>query len=156
MAIIKWLTGKSRGSLIPLSFGFFLIAITLSFISINISAAYTTKKELTNIGEAAINKAAHSINLLAYYAEINRFSSNKRVSLDCMAANKQFHNLISQALLANRQIRVERFDCDLYELRAEISISGQLPINIPFFNLNQIDNLQITTTVGASSAYMAN
>ncbi len=156
MAVRKWLIGKSRGSLIPLSFGFFLIAMSLSFISINISSAYATKKELTNIGEAAINKAAQSINLLAYYAEINRFSNNKRVPLDCLAANTQFHNLISQTLLSNRAIRVDRFDCDLYEVKAVISISGRLPIDIPFFNLNQMDNLQITTTVGASSAYIPN
>ena len=136
MAVSKWLIGKSRGSLIPLSFGFFLIAMSLSFISINISSAYATKKELTNIGEAAINKAAHSINLLAYYAEINRFSNNKRVPLDCLAANTQFHNLISQTLLSNRAIRVDRFDCDLDEVKAVISISGRLPIATPFSNID--------------------
>ena len=156
MAVSKCLIGKSRGSLIPLSFGFFLIAMSLSFISINISSAYATKKELTNIGEAAINKAAHSINLLTYYGEINRFSSNKRVPLDCLAANTQFHNLISQRLLSNRAIRVDRFDCDLYEVKAVISISGRLPIDIPFFHLNELDKLKITTSIGASSEYIPN
>ena len=33
----------------PLSFGFFIIALTLLFISININAAYSTKKDLTNL-----------------------------------------------------------------------------------------------------------
>ena len=97
MAVGSWFKDKSRGSLIPLSFGFFLTAMTLSFISINISAAYAAKKELTNIGEAAINSSAHSINLLFYYGEINRFDSNKRVPLNCQEAGSKFYTLISQS-----------------------------------------------------------
>ena len=151
MAIRKLLFGKSRGSLIPLSFGFFLIAICLAFISINISTAYALKKELTNIGEAAINKAAHSINLFAYYGEINRYQSNKRVPLDCQAASSSFNKLIQSIDLSDKKITVERFTCDLYELSAQISVTGIMPIQIPFFNLDNLDNLTIRTTIGASS-----
>ena len=151
MAIRKLLFGKSRGSLIPLSFGFFLIAISLAFISINISTAYALKKELTNIGEAAINKASHSINLFAYYGEINRYQSNKRVPLDCQAASSSFSNLIQSIDLSDKKITVERFTCDLYELSAQISVTGIMPIQIPFFNLDNLNNLTIRTNIGASS-----
>jgi len=151
MAVSNFLSSKSRGSLIPLSFGFFLISICLAFISINISTAYALKKELSNIGEAAINKAAHSINLFAYYGEINRYQSNKRVPLDCQAASSSFNNLIQSIDLSGKKIIVERFNCDLYELSAQISIAGRLPIQIPFFNLDNLDNLTIRTTIGASS-----
>ena len=119
MAVSNFLSSKSRGSLIPLSFGFFLIAICLAFISINISTAYALKKELSNIGEAAINKAAHSINLFAYYGEINRYQSNKRVPLDCQAASNSFNNLIQSIDLSGKKITVERFNCDFYELSAQ-------------------------------------
>jgi len=151
MAIRKLLFGKSRGSLIPLSFGFFLIAICLAFISINLSTAYALKKELSNIGEAAINKAAQSINLFAYYGEINRYLSNKRVPLDCQEANNSFSNLIQSLDLSGKKITIERFNCDLYELSAQISVAGRMPIQIPFFNLANLDNLTIRTTIGASS-----
>jgi len=151
MAIRKLLLSKSQGSLIPLSFGFFLIAICLAFISINISTAYALKKELTNIGESAINKAAHSINLFAYYGEINRYQSNKRVPLDCQAANANFSNLLQSIDLSGKKITVERFTCDLYEISAQISVVGRMPIQIPFFNLGNLDNLTIRTTIGASS-----
>ena len=147
----KLLFGKSRGSLIPLSFGFFLIAISLAFISINISTAYTLKKELTNIGETAINKAAHSINLFAYYGEINRYQSNKRVPLDCQVANISFSNSLRAVDLSGKKITVERFNCDLYELSAQISVTGKMPIQIPFLTLDNLDNLTIRTTIGASS-----
>ncbi len=151
MAIRKLIFGKSRGSLIPLSFGFFLIAICLAFISINLSTAYALKKELSNIGEAAINKAAQSINLFAYYGEINRYQSNKRVPLDCQAASNSFSNLIQSLDLSGKKITIERFNCDLYELSAQISVAGRMPIQIPFFNLANLDNLTIRTTIGASS-----
>jgi len=151
MAIRELIFGKSRGSLIPLSFGFFLIAICLAFISINLSSAYALKKELSNIGEAAINKAAQSINLLAYYGEINRYQSNKRVPLDCQAASKSFSNLIQSLDLSGKKITIERFNCDLYEISAQISVAGRMPIQIPFFNLANLDNLTIRTTIGASS-----
>jgi hypothetical protein len=151
MAIRKLLLGKSRGSLIPLSFGFFLIAICLAFASINISTAYSLKKELANIGETAINKAAHSINLFAYYGEINRFQSNKRVPLDCQAANSSFSNLVQSIDLSGKKISVERFTCDLYELSAQISVTGRMPIQIPFFNLDNLNYLTIRTNIGASS-----
>ena len=156
MAVGSWLSEKSRGSLIPLSFGFFLIAMTLSFISINISAAYAAKKELTNIGEAAINSSAHSINLLFYYGEINRFDSNKRVPLNCQEASNKFYALISQSRVSDKVIKVDTFNCDLYEVSAQISITAQLPIDIPFFHLNELDKLKITTSIGASSEYIPN
>lgn len=151
MAIRELIFGKSRGSLIPLSFGFFLIAICLAFISINLSTAYALKKELSNIGEAAINKAAQSINLFAYYGEINRYQSNKRVPLDCQAASNSFSNLIQSLDLSGKKITIERFNCDLYEISAQISVAGRMPIQIPFFNLANLDNLTIRTTIGASS-----
>ena len=151
MAIAKLLTSKSRGSLIPLSFGFFLIAICLAFISINISSAYAVKRELNNIGEAAINKAAHSINLFAYYGELNRYQSQKHVPLDCQVANNEFVRLIQNADISGKEINIDKFKCDLYELSAQISLNARMPIQIPFFHLNNLDNLRISTMIGASS-----
>jgi hypothetical protein len=151
MAIAKILSSKSRGSLIPLSFGFFLIAICLAFISINISSAYAVKRELNTIGEAAINKAAHSINLFAYYGETNRYQSQKRVPLDCYLANAEFIRLIQNTDISGKEISIDQFQCNLYELSAQISLNAKMPIQIPFFHLSDLDNLRISTMIGASS-----
>jgi len=156
MAIKKWLNLQSRGSLIPLSFGFFLLAMSLSFISINIASAYAVKKELTNVAERVINKSAQSINSLAYYAQLNRFSNNKRVPLDCLAANIKFYSLIRQIRISGKSIQVDSFNCQLYEVSAELSIIGDLPIQIPFIHSDQINKVIITTKVGASSVYIPN
>ncbi len=77
MRIKQVALGQSRGSLMALSFGFYLLAMTLAFISINVASDYNLKKELTNIAEGAINKPAQSINILAYYAGLNRYNSDK-------------------------------------------------------------------------------
>ena len=156
MAIKKWLNLQSRGSLIPLSFGFFLLAMSLSFISINIASAYAVKKELTNVAESAINKSAQSINSLAYYAQLNRFSNNKRVPLDCPAANQKFSLLISQASVAGKKVLIDSFDCGLYEITAQISIHGKLPVQIPFIQMGELNEVIISTKVGASSVYIPN
>lgn len=156
MALKKWLRLESRGSLIPLSFGFFLLAMSLSFISINIASAYSVKKELTNVAESAINNSAQSINPLAYYAQLNRFSNNKRVPIDCFAANLKFHALIGQVQISGKRVQVSSFDCQLYEVSAEVSIVGDLPIQIPFIHSDQINKVTITTKVGASSVYIPN
>ena len=156
MAIKKWLKAQSRGSLIPLSFGFFLLAMSLSFISINIASAYSVKKELTNVAESAINKSAQSINSLAYYAQLNRFNNNKRVPLDCLAANIKFYSLIKQVQISGKSIQVSSFNCQLYEVSAEVLIVGDLPIQIPFIHNEELNKVPITTRVGASSVYIPN
>jgi hypothetical protein len=156
MAIRKFFKAESRGSLIPLSFGLFLLAMSLSFISINIASAYSVKKELTNVAESAINKSAQSINTLAYYAQLNRSSNIKRVPLDCLAANIKFHSLIKQVQIFGKSIQVDEFNCQLYEVSAQVSIVGDLPIQIPFIKSDELNNLTITTKVGASSFYIPN
>jgi hypothetical protein len=156
MAIKKWFKAQSRGSLIPLSFGFFLLAMSLSFISINIASAYSVKKELTNMAESAINKSAQSINSFAYYAQLNRFSNDKRVPLDCLAAKIKFYTLISQLQISGKSVQVSSFDCKLYELTAELIVMGDLPIQIPFIDIDQLKKVTITTKVGASSVYIPN
>jgi hypothetical protein len=156
MAIKKLLKAQSRGSLIPLSFGFFLLAMSLSFISINIASAYSVKKELTNVAESAINKSAQSINSTAYYAQLNRFSNNKRVPLDCLAANRKFYSLIKQVQISGKSIQVSSFSCQLYEVSAEVLIVGDLPIQIPFIHSEELNKVTITTKVGASSVYIPN
>ena len=120
------------------------------------ASAYAVKKELTNLGEAAVNKSAQSINLAAYYAEINRFSSSKRVPLDCPAANQKFSLLISQASVAGKKVLIDSFDCGLYEITAQISIHGKLPVQIPFIQMGELNEVIISTKVGASSVYIPN
>ena len=97
-----------------------------------------------------------SINLLAYYAEVNRFSSVKRVPLDCYAAEGEFYQLINKVRLHDKQITVDYFKCEMYEVSAQVSIIGRMPIQIPFLDSVALNRLIISTQVGASSVYIPN
>ena len=108
------------------------------------------------MAEAAINKAAHSINLPAYYAQLNRFNTNKKVPLDCFIAAKTFSQLINQSQLLGKRIDIEDINCGLYSISAQVSVLAKLPIQIPFFSLENLSTLNIRTQVGASSDYMPN
>ena len=108
------------------------------------------------MAESAINKSAQSINTLAYYAQLNRFSNIQRVPLDYLAANIKFHSLIKQVQIFGKSIQVDEFYCQLYEVSAQVSIVGDLPIQIPLINSDELNNLTITTQVGASSVYIPN
>lgn len=145
--------GKSTGSLIPLSFGFFIISLSLLFISINVNAVYASKKELINLGEAAIQRASHEIDTLAYYLELNRFSFNKKIPINCGAAESKFKELISKTQINGHDVYIEDFNCSLFEISAKIAIYGEMPVHIPILNSLNNEKIVITALVGANSPY---
>jgi hypothetical protein len=49
-----------------------------------------------------------------------------------MAAQAKFYQLINQLRLHEKQIKVDNFKCELYEVSAQVSIEGKIPIQIPF------------------------
>jgi len=147
------LSSGSAGSLIPLSFGFFIISLTLLFLSVNINAAYATKKDLINLGEGAIQRAAHEMDVIAYYLELNRFTFNKRVPINCPSARSKFIELISNAQVSGKAINIEEFTCSLFEISAKISVSGVMPLGIPLLGSVNDEQITITASVGANSPY---
>ena len=147
------LSSGSAGSLIPLSFGFFIISLTLLFLSVNINAAYATKKDLINLGEGAIQRAAHEMDVIAYYLELNRFTFNKRVPINCPSARSKFIELISNAQVSGKAINVEEFTCSLFEISAKISVSGVMPLGIPLLGSVNDEQITIPASVGANSPY---
>jgi len=149
----RFLNGKSQGSLIPLSFGFFIISLSILFISININAAYASKKELINLGESAIQRASHEIDTLAYYLELNRFLLNKKIPINCIAARSKFRDLISGTQISGHDVNIERFDCSPFEISAKISIYGKMPVQVPILGSVNNEKFMITVTVAANSPY---
>jgi hypothetical protein len=64
--------------------------------------------------------------------------------------------LISQASVAGKKVLIDTFDCGLYEITAQISIHGKLPVQIPFIQMSELNEVIISTKVGASSVYIPN
>jgi hypothetical protein len=61
--------------------------------------------------------------------------------------------LLSNSTVSGKEIKVVNFDCNIFEVKAEISISGKLPIDIPFQGMSNPKTIEITATVGANSPY---
>jgi hypothetical protein len=57
-----------RGSLSILSTSLFFLIVVTSFVILNISSAMLAKRELIQIGESAITRATHNLNVSIYYA----------------------------------------------------------------------------------------
>ena len=156
MAITKLkrvLNSRSQGSLIPMSFGFFIISLSILFISININATYASKKDLINLGVSAIQRASHEIDTLSYYLELNRFSSIKKIPINCSAARSKFVDLISGAQISGHDVKIENFDCSPFEISAKISIYGKMPVQVPILGSVNNEKFIIYATVGANSPY---
>jgi hypothetical protein len=57
-----------RGSLSILSTSLFFLIVVTSFVILNISSAMLAKRELIQIGESAITRATHNLDVSSYYA----------------------------------------------------------------------------------------
>ena len=76
MRDIKQSIYEERGSLSILIMTLFLLLLVFSFTIIDISDAYLAKRQLTEIGDVAITKAAHAISLSRYYSGDRTLDSN--------------------------------------------------------------------------------
>ena len=83
------------GSLTLVIASLFLLTLLLSFAIIDISGAYLAKRELINLGEAAITRAAHNVDDSRYYAgERTQVGTGAKgpiylLPIDCRVADTQ-------------------------------------------------------------------
>ena len=83
---------EESGSLVILVFTFFLLLLVTSLAVINISNNFLAKRQLIEIGEVAISRAAHQISLNRYYSgDILMDTSGAdgaafRITIDCASA----------------------------------------------------------------------
>ena len=146
---------EETGSLVILIFTLFLLLLTASFAIIDVSDTFLAKRELIEIGEVAITRAAHQISLSRYYAGNIVMDSTAsdgaqfRIPLDCQAAFTAFQAEVSASLLRNEQISISNWSCLDDEVTGTLTASIPLLIKIPF----GIDAGQrtITSTVAATS-----
>ena len=143
------------GSLAVLVLSLFLILLVSSLAVVDISDNFLAKRQLIEIGEVAITKAAHQISLSRYYSG-NIVMDNSladgaqfRIPLDCTAASSAFLEEIAASNLRGSAIHVESWDCSNDEVSATISAAIPILIKLPFgIGSHQT---QITSTIAATS-----
>ena len=146
---------EETGSLVILTFSLFLLLLISSLAVIDVSDNFLAKRQLVEIGEVAITKAAHSISLSRYYsgnilmdtsgADVTQF----RIPLDCQAAQLAFQNEIASSSLRGEGIFETSWNCANDEV--DTTIEAQIPVLISLpFGIGA-STTTISSTVGATS-----
>ena len=143
------------GSLVILVLGLFLLLLTASLALVDISDNFLAKRQLVEIGEVAITRAAHQLSLSRYYSgnilmdtsgsDVTQF----RIPIDCSAALAGFQSEIASSSLRGNPIALTSWSC----LGDEVSgtIVAQIPVllNLPL-GIGS-NSTTVTSTLGAAS-----
>ena len=143
------------GSLSILIITLFLLMLLFSFLIINVSDAYLAKRELDNVGEIAITRAAHAIDLNRYYSgertadEASGDGLAFRVPLDCATAESNFQNSIVSSNLRGEAISIQNWQCQADEVSATISAIIPTALEMPL-GIGSATT-EVTASIGATS-----
>ena len=143
------------GSLVILVLALFFLLLVGSLAVVDISDNFLAKRQLVEIGEVAITRAAHQISLSRYYSGNILMDTSGgdgaqfRIPLDCQSAYHSFSDEISASSLRANPITITSWSCSDDEVigtvTAEIPILLKLPLGIGS------RTTVITSTVGATS-----
>ena len=135
----------------------------------NISSIYLAKRALTQASEAAVQRGVRNLDLQTYYQSDYNFwqfawnltgegETDPGIPIDCqkgrddaLSAMEKWMQLSESKETANGReniegIRVNRVECDGYQLTISTSADVRLPFLLPFINL---DYVEISTTVAS-------
>lgn len=135
----------------------------------NISSIYLAKRALTQASEAAVQRGVRNLDLQTYYQSDYNFwqfawnltgegETDPGIPIDCqkgrddaLSAMEKWMQLSESKETANGRenlegIRVNRVECDGYQLTISTSADVRLPFLLPFINL---DYVEISSTVAS-------
>ena len=144
------------GSISPLIMGYFIIAMTLTFLISNTASVYIARRDLINLTEGALSRAVQEIDEIAYYYQVpipEIFPGQSRaVPIDCSDAGRTFSQeveLIAKSKLnlygrsfnqANSDIELKSFICDGKSLRVSLQQVHHLPFKLRVFGITEFTN----------------
>uniref|UniRef100_UPI00404ACE14 TadE/TadG family type IV pilus assembly protein n=2 Tax=Candidatus Planktophila sp. TaxID=2175601 RepID=UPI00404ACE14 len=158
-----------RGSISLLIMSLFMSTLIVLVILTNISSIYLAKRALTQASEAAVQRGVRNLDLQTYYQSDYNFwqfawnltgegETDPGIPIDCqkgrddaLSAMEKWMQLSESKETANgrenlEDIRVNRVECDGYQLTISTSADVRLPFLLPFINL---DYVEISTTVAS-------
>jgi len=147
----------------------FMSTLIVLVILTNISSIYLAKRALTQASEAAVQRGVRNLDLQTYYQSDYNFwqfawnltgegETDPGIPIDCqkgrddaLSAMEKWMQLSESKETANgrenlEDIRVNRVECDGYQLTISTSADVRLPFLLPFINLNYVE---ISTTVAS-------
>ena len=147
----------------------FMSTLIVLVILTNISSIYLAKRALTQASEAAVQRGVRNLDLQRYYQSDYNFwqfawnltgegETDPGIPIDCqkgrddaLSAMEKWMQLSESKETANGRenlegIRVNRVECDGYQLTISTSADVPLPFVLPFINLNHV---KISATVAS-------
>ncbi len=147
----------------------FMSTLIVLVILTNVSSIYLAKRALTQASEAAVQRGVRNLDLQTYYQSDYNFwqfawnltgegETDPGIPIDCqkgrddaLSAIEKWMQLSESKETANgrenlEDIRVNRVECDGYQLTISTSADVRLPFLLPFINL---DYVEISTTVAS-------
>lgn len=138
---------EERGSLSILSTGLFLLLVLSSFVIMNASSAFLAKRELIQIGEFAITRAAQNLDPNSYYGNATITTA---LPIDCGAAEQSFRNEIAQSYLRQTAVILNEWKCDGFSASAMISSQVRHLLVMPILGSQGL--ITVSTEVAAHNA----
>ena len=147
----------------------FMSTLIVLVILTNISSIYLAKRALTQASEAAVQRGVRNLDLQRYYQSDYNFwqfawnltgegETDPGIPIDCqkgrddaLSAMEKWMQLSESKETANGRenlegIRVNRVECDGYQLTISTSADVRLPFVLPFINLEYV---KISATVAS-------
>lgn len=149
---------SEKGSLSILIISLFLITLLLSFAIIDVAGAYRAKRDLVNLSEAAISRAAHNLDSGRYYSGDRSLLGSgplgpiNLLPIDCAAASQTFHQEIESMNVDSAPLSVLNFSCIDDLLRATVTVSLKPTLALPILQGSVMNRrLTIRASVSASN-----
>jgi len=147
-----------KGSLSILIISLFLITLLLSFAIIDVAGAYRAKRDLINLSEAAISRAAHNLDAGRYYSGDRSVLGSgplgpiNLLPIDCAAASQTFQQEIESMNVDGAPLSVLNFSCIADLLRATVTVSVKPTLALPILQGSVMNRLlTIHASVSASN-----
>ena len=154
--IVRAHLGDEHGSISPLIVGYFIIAMSLTFLISNLASVYIARRDLINLTEGALSRAVQELDEIAYYYQVpipEIFPGQSRaVPINCSDAGRTFSQeiaLIANSKLdlygrsfnqANSEIELKSFICDGGRLSVSLQQVHQLPFKLRVFGITEFTN----------------
>ena len=155
-----------RGSLSILSTSLFFLLVISSFVILNTSSAFIAKRELIQIGETAITRATHNLDVSSYYSGTSNGNASQNFSgsaignangggtggsgidaalpINCTAAYQTFTQQLSLENLRSKPIGFSEWNCDGFATSAKVTSQAEHLLRIPFITGNSTFTLSAT------------
>lgn len=144
---------REEGSITPLITLYFTLAMLAIFVIANVASTYVARRDLINLTEAALSKAAQELDEFVYYYQAPTSTlfgeDSQLVPINCSDAGRVFYRELQLLNTKNRLAipEITDFQCNGRVLKAEVRQEHLLPFATKVLKLESYTNKVAVTIV---------